>query len=119
MAEEVAAFRVRSPGLRGHDLRSASTSFARGMAGRLAERLEAMHHVREKTLQAGRPAGTALMVVKARVVGQAFRAAKVRLVSPRGTVIPEDGAYRQGYAAGARANLDRPLTGGQGLLLEP
>lgn len=119
MAEEVRAFRARSPGLRGPDLRGASTSFARGMAGRLDERLGAMHRAREEAVSALRPTGTALMVVKASVVEEAFRATKLRLVSGRAAIIRQDGAYRQGYAAGGRVNLDRPLAGTTGGLLEP
>lgn len=119
MIEEVRAFRVRSPHLRGQDLRAASTSFARGMAGRLDERLEAMHQARDKAVSAQRVTGTALMVVKTSVVEEAFKATKIRLVNGRGSGIREDGAYQQGYAAGGRVNLDRPLASARGGLLRP
>jgi uncharacterized DUF497 family protein len=117
MAEEVRAFRARSPHLGGHELRAACTSFARGMAGRLDERLEAMHQAREEKVAAQRPTGTALMVVKTSVVEEAFRASKIRLVSARSATVREDGAYRQGYAAGERINLGRPLASSRDELL--
>jgi hypothetical protein len=104
-------FRARHPALRGARLRQASTSFAHGMASRIAERLEALHAAREAEVAAQRPAGTALIIVKHGVVEEAFRAAKVRLVAQRGAGIRLDGAYQQGYAASERVNLHRPVHG--------
>jgi uncharacterized DUF497 family protein len=118
MTEEVAAFRARSPRLHGPRLRVASTSFAHGMASRIDVRLEAMHEARETAVAAQRPTGSALMVVKSSVVDEAFRATRIRLVSARGSCQREDRAYREGYAAGERVNLDRPLSGTRGGLLE-
>lgn len=119
MAQEVGAFRARSTQLHGPDLRAACTSFGRGMAGRLDERLGAMHQARNEEVSAQQPTGTALMVVKASVVEEAFRATKIRLVRARGAAFHEDGAYRQGYAAGDGVPLDRPLTGARSGLLDP
>jgi hypothetical protein len=104
-------FRVRHPALRGVRLRQASSSFAHGMGSRIAERLEALHAAREAGVAAQRPAGTALIVVRHSVVEEAFRATKVRLVAQRGAGIRMDGAYQQGYAAGERVNLHRPVNG--------
>ena len=119
MAQEVGAFRVRSAQLRGPDLRAACTSVGRGMAGRLDERLGAMHQARAEAARARQPTGTALMVVKASVVEEAFRATKIRLVGARAAAFHEDGAYRQGYAAGDGFRLDRSLTGARSGLLDP
>ena len=118
IAQEVLGFRAQNPALRGTRLRQASTSFAHGMAGRLAERLEALHAAREAGVAAQRPTGTALVVVKHGVVEEAFRAAAVRLVAQRGASIRLDGAYRHGIAAGERVNLERPVGGGARTLLE-
>jgi len=117
MAEEVHAFRARSPRLRGPRLRSASTDFARGMASRIDERLEAMHQAREEALAARRPTGTALMIVKSNVVDEAFRATKIRLVNARAGELRENRAYREGCDAGERVSLERPLAGTQAGLL--
>ncbi|TPG34750.1 hypothetical protein EAH89_30675, partial [Roseomonas nepalensis] len=108
---EVLGFRAQHPALRGTRLRQASTSFAHGMAGRLAERLEALHAAREAEVAAQRPTGTALVLVKHGIVEEAFRAAAVRLVAPRGASIRLDGAYEHGFAAGERVNLQRPVGG--------
>ncbi|EHL97801.1 hypothetical protein HMPREF9946_03974 [Acetobacteraceae bacterium AT-5844] len=112
MVVELDAFRSRSPALRGIRLRQASTSFQQGMAARLAERLEAMHAAREAEVGAQRSAGTALIVVKHRVVEDAFRETGTRLVSGGRRTIRQDGAFRQGEAAGERVNLNRPVEGG-------
>jgi hypothetical protein len=114
---ELEAFRHRSPQLGGVKLRQASTSFQQGMAARLAERLEAMHAAREAGVAAQRQSGTALILVKHRVVDEAFRETGTRLVSGGRRQLRQDGAFRQGEAAGERVNLNRPLKGGRGGLL--
>ncbi|MBC9207152.1 DUF2786 domain-containing protein [Roseomonas aerophila] len=114
MAVELDAFRQRSPQLRGVRLRQASTSFQQGMAARLAERLETMHAAREAGVAAQRQAGTALFLVKHRVVDDAFRETGTRLVSGGRRQLRQDGAFRQGEAAGERVNLNRPVTGDGG-----
>ncbi|MFC0387197.1 DUF7168 domain-containing protein [Muricoccus vinaceus] len=109
--QEVLGFRAQHPALRGTGLRQASTSFAHGMASRLAERLEALHAAREADVAAQRSTGTALILVKHSVVEEAFRTAAVRLVAQRGASIRLNGAYQHGYAAGERVNLQRPVSG--------
>ncbi|WP_426954374.1 DUF7168 domain-containing protein [Muricoccus radiodurans] len=109
--QEGSDFRSRHPSLRGVQLRQATTSFAHGMSMRVAERLEALHASRESEVAAQRTTGTALIVLKHSVVEDAFRASKVRLVAQRGAGIRLDGAYRQGYEAGERVNLQRPMGG--------
>ncbi len=118
MAVELEVFRARSPALRGVRLRQASTSFQQGMAARLAERLEAMHAAREAEVAAQRSTGTALVLTKHRVVDEAFRETGTRLVSAGRRTIRQDGAFRQGQAAGDKVNLNRPVEGrgGGGLL---
>ncbi len=119
MHQEGQVFRTRNPALRGTELRGAAARFAHGMAGRLAERIEAMHAAREAAIAALRPTGTALTVVKHSVVEEAFRASKVRLVSSRGAEVRQDSAYHEGYAAGGRVNLNRPVGSTVRDLLEP
>ena len=109
---EADAFRRAHPDLRAGDLRRASASFQHGVAARVAGRLVAMHKAREASVQAQRSTGSALILVKHRVVEDAFSEADVRLVSmaavgKRGNAV----AYREGWAAGARVNLNRPVPG--------
>jgi hypothetical protein len=117
MAVELEAFRARSPALRGTRLRQASTSFQQGMAARLAARLETMHQEREAGVAAQRQTGTALILVKHRMVEDAFRQTGTRLVSGGRRYLRQDGAFRQGEAAGERVNLNRPVEGGRAGLL--
>ncbi|MCQ4160089.1 DUF2786 domain-containing protein [Roseomonas sp. GC11] len=112
MATELENFRTSHPALRGTRLRLASVSYQQGMASRLAERLESLLAAREAEVAARRSTGTALMVVKHQVVEDAFRETAVRLVSARRGRLRANGAFRQGYAAGDRINLNRPVRGG-------
>jgi hypothetical protein len=110
MATALTAFRVMHPRLRSVGLRSASKSFQQGMAARVAARLDEMHQQRDANVAAQRSTGTALILVKQRVVEDAFRATEIRLVAAaglnRGRV---NGAFRHGLAAGDRVNLNRPV----------
>jgi hypothetical protein len=109
---ETAAFRRANPRLRAVRLRQASASFQHGMAARVAERLDAMRRDREAAVRSQRAAGTALMLVKHRVVEDAFRETNVRLVSMAAIgARPIASAYHQGWAAGDRVNLNRPVPG--------
>ena len=119
MAAELVAFRAAHPALRGTPLRRGSISFQQGMAMRLAERLEALHAAREAEVGEQRQQGGALMLVKHRVVDDAFRETGTRLVSGGRRPLRQDAAFRHGEAAGSRVNLNRPLRdggGGGGLL---
>jgi len=109
MRQEALNFRAQHPALQSVRLRQASTSFAHGMASRLAERLEALHAAREAEVTSQRSTGTALVIVKHSVVEQAFRTTAVRLVAQRGASVRLDRAYQDGYAAGERVNLQRPV----------
>jgi hypothetical protein len=119
MWTELEAFRAAHPQLRATGLRSASKSFQQGMAVRIAGRLDHMHHARDANVAAQRSTGTALMVIKHRVVDDAFRETEIRLVSGSLTRARVNGAFRHGMAAGDRVNLNRPVQGRPGNLLLP
>jgi len=109
---EADAFRRTHPDLRAGDLRRASASFQHGVAARVAGRLAAMHKAREATVRAQRSTGSALILVKHQAVEDAFSEAGVRLVSM--AAVGKGGnsvAYREGWAVGARVNLNRPVHG--------
>jgi hypothetical protein len=109
---ETTVFRRANPRLRAVRLRRASASFQHGMAARIAERLDAMRRDREAAVRTQRATGTALMLVKHRVVEDAFREANVRLVSMAAIgARPIASAYYEGWAAGDRVNLNRPVPG--------
>jgi hypothetical protein len=72
-----------------------------------------MHHDREASVRAQRSTGTALILARHRVVEDAFRETDVRLVSM--TAIGQRriaSAFRDGWRAGDRVNLSRPVPGG-------
>ena len=118
MATELNAFRLGKPGLRGVKLRSASDSFLHGVAARVAARLEAMHAEREASVGAQLATGTALILAKHRVVDEAFAETNLRLVASSALGRRRiAGAYREGWAAGDRINLNRPVGGAQRGLL--
>jgi Protein of unknown function (DUF2786) len=109
---EAATFKRENPQLRAVRLRRASASFQHGMAARVSARLKAMHAARESSVRAQRAAGTALILAKQNVLEDAFRASNVRLVSM--TAIGQRNvakAFREGWAAGERVNLNRPMAG--------
>ena len=117
MWTELESFRAAHPQLRATGLRSASKSFQQGMAVRIAGRLDHMHQARDN-VAAQRSTGTALMVIKHRVVDDAFRETEIRLVSAGSlTRARVNGAFRHGMAAGDRVNLNRPVQGAGNLLL--
>jgi hypothetical protein len=108
---ETAAFKRLNSRFRGVRLRQASTSFQHGVVGRVSERLDAMLAARDATVRAQRSTGTALILAKNRVVEDAFRETDVRLMSMSamgGRVITT--AFRAGWAAGDRVNLNRPVS---------
>jgi hypothetical protein len=105
-------FKLTHPRLRAVRLRQGTASFQHGLAARVAARLDAMHEERETLVKAQRSTGTALILAKHQVVDDAFRETKVRLVSMSAVAARLDGkAYREGWAAGDRVNLSRPVKG--------
>jgi hypothetical protein len=108
---ELAEFKRRAASV-GLAARRAGVSFQHGAATRVAERLEAMRDAREVAMAARRSGGTALIVVKHRVVDEAFADTKVRLVSVRRLEpVRMKSAFHEGVAAGERINLNRPVGG--------
>ena len=109
---ETASFRQLNPRLQGVRLRRASASFQHGLVARVSSRLDAMHRARDASVRAQRSTGTDLIVAKNRVVEEAFGEIDIRLVRMATTgrrVIST--AFRAGWAAGDRVNLNRPVTG--------
>jgi Protein of unknown function (DUF2786) len=112
MLTETSGFKRANPQLRAVRLRRASASFQHGLAARVSARLESMHRVREAAVRTQRSTGTALILAKHCVVEDAFRETDVRLVlmstiGQRRIVA----AFRDGWAAGERVNLNRPVPG--------
>jgi hypothetical protein len=113
IATELGQFKVAKPSLRAVRLRRASDSFQHGVAARVAARLTQMHAEREASVGAQRSTGTALILVKHRVVDEAFAETDVRLVSTSAVGRRRvAAAFQEGWAAGARINLSRPVQGG-------
>jgi len=82
------------------------------MVIQIAGRLDHIHQARDANVAAQRSTGTALMVIKHRVVDDAFRETEIRLVSAGSlTRARVNGAFRHGVAAGDRVNLNRPVQG--------
>jgi len=109
---EAATFKQANPALRAVRLRRASASFQHGVAARVSERLDAMRSARDVSVQAQRPTGTALILARHRIVDEAFRDTNVRLVSMAAVGRRQiASAFRQGWQAGERVNLNRPMTG--------
>ena len=109
---ETAVFKQLNPRFRGVRLRQASASFQHGVVARVSERLDAMHRARDAAVRTQRSTGTALILAKNRVVEDAFRETDVRLMSMSAMgrrVITT--AFRAGWAAGDRVNLNRPVPG--------
>jgi hypothetical protein len=109
---EAAAFKAANPVLRGVRLRRASASFQHGVAARVSARLDTMHHAREASVRAQRSTGTALILARHRVVEDAFRETNVRLISMHAIGQRRiASAFREGWQAGDRVNLSRPVHG--------
>jgi hypothetical protein len=109
---ETGNFKRAHPRLRAVRLRQATTGFQHGLAARVADRLDAMHAEREASVKAQRSTGTALILAKHQVVDDAFRETDVRLVSMSAVGAQVNArAYREGWAAGEKVNLSRPVKG--------
>jgi hypothetical protein len=105
-------FATEPPTLAGMELRRASRSFQQGISARIGERLETMHAEREASIGAARSSGTALIIMRHRLVEDAFRNTKVQLQSSGRMTLRRNAAYRAGQAAGDRVNLGRPIDSG-------
>jgi hypothetical protein len=115
---ETSNFKLAHPRLRAVRLRQATAGFQHGLVARVADRLDAMHAEREATVKAQRSTGTALILAKHQLVDAALRETDVRLVSMSAAGAQVNArAYREGWAAGEKVNLSRPVKGeGRGLL---
>jgi hypothetical protein len=118
IATETTGFRRARPDLRAARLRMATGSFQQGMAARVADRLARLHAEREAMVRTQRSTGTALILARHQVVEEAFRATGVRLVSASRIGHRHGEAFHQGWQAGARVNLTRPVGGEARALLE-
>ncbi len=109
---ETSNFKLARPRLRAVRLRQATAGFQHGLVARVAARLDAMHAEREVSVKAQRSTGTALILAKHQVVDDAFRESNVRLVSMSAVGAQVNAkAYREGWAAGEKVNLTRPVKG--------
>lgn len=90
-------------------------SFRYGFAERVSARIEelaAHRRAAEESARAPAATGTALVLVKERLIDDGFRGLGIRLRSGTTTRTVRDGAaYRQGMEAGGRVNLERPVRG--------
>jgi hypothetical protein len=109
---ETRNFKLAHPRLRAVRLRQATAGFQHGLVARVADRLDAMHAEREASVKAQCSTGTALILAKHQVVDDAFRETDVRLVSMSAVGAQVNArAYREGWAAGEKVNLSRPVKG--------
>jgi hypothetical protein len=109
---ETDSFKAAHPRLRAVRPRQATAGFQHGLVARVADRLDVMHAEREASVKAQRTTGTTLILAKHQVVDDAFRETDVKLVSMSavgGQV--NASAYREGWAAGEKVNLSRPVKG--------
>jgi hypothetical protein len=89
-------------------------SFQKGMARRIAERLNEIKAANDAELAAARTTGRSLIVLKSQLVEQEYKivAKKLRLrMTYSYSAAPESGAYGLGKKAGDKVNLSRPLAG--------
>ncbi|MFC3127553.1 DUF2786 domain-containing protein [Pseudoroseomonas globiformis] len=109
MAHEARLFKealaVKAPVLRRQRLRA----YQCGIANRISDRLEDMLRLRQNDISAARSDGGALVIMKQDLVEAAFRDISIRLVAGRTRQVHSDSSFRQGYNAGDRINLNRPL----------
>ncbi len=92
-------------------------SFRYGFANRLGARLDEMaaERSRKEAQQMPGATGTALVVVKEKLIEERFRGLGVRLRTVHASMTVRDGAaFRRGAEAGSRVGLERPVGGGSG-----
>ena len=84
------------------------------MAERFAERLEAIRKENEAAMQAHKSTGTALIVLKGKLVEEEFEklGIKLRTTYSYGRSTYDGNARASGRAAADRVNLNRPVRGG-------
>jgi len=112
MVSELGAFKTTEDYrsiARAHGKVSATVSFQRGMAVRLAVRLREIKQEQDDALKA-HSTSTALVVLKGQLTEEAFKKVGFKLRSTRTNFsIGNPGAFMAGRAAGDKVNLSRPL----------
>lgn len=92
--------------------RTATLSFQRGMAARIATRLRDLKQTNEAELAKVRPTGTALVVLKKQLIADEFEKTGTTLKSVRvSSRVGNLDAFARGTLAGDRVNLSRPIPG--------
>lgn len=89
-------------------------SFQKGMAHRIAERLNELKRENDAELASAKATGRSLIVLKSQLVEQEYEIVvkKLRLRNTYSySAAPESGAYGHGREAGNKVNLSRPLAG--------
>jgi hypothetical protein len=95
-------------------LRSFRYGFAERVSRRIAD-LAAHRRAAEEAARTPTASGTALVLVKRRIIADGFRELGIRLRTSYTTRTVRDGmAYRNGMEAGGRVNLERPVGGAGG-----
>lgn len=93
-------------------------SFRYGFAERVSKRIEELAAHRRAAEEAARmptSTGTALVLVKERLIAEGFSELGIRLRTSYTTrTVRDRTAYRNGMEAGGRVNLERPVRGGAG-----
>jgi hypothetical protein len=114
VAHETEAYRSTIEYREAVDRRTATLDFREGMAERFAERLESMRAENEAAMQAYKSTGTALIVLKGKLVEEEFEklGIKLRTTYSYGRSTSDDNARASGRAAADRVNLNRPVRGG-------
>jgi|SRR6516164_2032645 hypothetical protein len=94
---------------RGHHRRTLSVSFQRGMAERIAERIDEIHQQNDAQY-AAQHTGRSLVVLKKELVEEAFEKEGIQLrTSMRYVRLPHPQAHSHGRRAGDKVNLSRPV----------
>lgn len=99
--------------------RSMTSSFRKGMASEISDRLDEMKEEREERVREQRTTGTDLVVIKMETVEREFKTCGVRLISHRRNYNSggDSSAKAMGREAGGRVHLGTSITGGhKGLL---
>ena len=91
--------------------RTLSTSFLKGMAIRIAERLRLMAHKRHDEEKLVVSSGTSLVVVKKTKVDEEFTKLNLKFNSNQQKLWVHVAAYKAGKVAGNKVNINRPLRG--------
>ena len=89
-------------------------SFQKGMAHRIANRLDELKAANDAEMESAKSTGRALIVLKSQLVEQEYNEIKKKLhlrSSYSYSAAPNSGAYGHGVAAGNKVNLSRPLAG--------